>query len=138
MLYSYINGDPIVAVDVKSKDGSWYVVPAYLDSGAGYSVFTKDYAFAFGLNLKAGRKINLTVGNGEKIDAYVHKLSVKFASKEFIAEISFSPNLGVGTNILGMKSFFDNFHICFNNKKSQVEINSFYLFRNRSEFDKTF
>lgn len=97
---------------------------AYLDSSAGYSVFAKEYALAFGLNLKKGKKINLTVGNGEKIEAYVHRLPVKFASKEFIAEISFSPNLGVDTNILGMKSFFDNFHICFNNKKRQIEVNS--------------
>ena len=123
MLYPYVKGDPIVTVDVKSKNGIWYTIPAYLDSGAAYSVFSKEYAFIFGLDIKKGRKINLTVGNGEKIDAFVHKLPVKFAGEVFLAEISFSPNLGVDTNILGLKSFFDNFQICFNDKKHQVEIN---------------
>lgn len=122
MLNPYLDGEPIVTVDVKSRDNTWYAVPAYLDSGAAYSIFTMDYASAFGLHLKSGNKIFLTVGSGEKIDTYVHKLAVKFASKEFIAEISFSPQLGTGTNILGMKSFFDFFHICFDNKKRQVEV----------------
>lgn len=124
MLYPYLDGEPIVTVDVKSTDNTWYAVPAYLDSGAAYSIFTMDYASAFGLHLKSGKKIFLTVGNGEKIDAYVHKLAVKFAEKELFADISFSPKLGTGTNILGMKSFFDSFHICFNNKKQQVEVHS--------------
>jgi len=98
-----------------------------VDSGAGYSVFHADYAKALGINLKSGksgRKINLLVGNGSKIETFVHKIPVRFANQEFVAEISFSSGLGIGTNILGMKSFFDKFRICFNNKKRIVEVKS--------------
>lgn len=125
MIFPYIEGEPIVYLEIKAKDENWYNIPAYVDSGAGYSVFHVDYAEALGINFRSGREVSLTVGDGAEIPTFVHKLPVRFAGKEFIAEISFSPSLGIGTNILGMKSFFDNFRICFNNKRKVVEIKSF-------------
>lgn len=125
MVYPYIDGDPVVHLKVQARDGVWYDVLAYVDSGAGYSVFHADYAKALGIDLKSGKKINLVVGDGSKIETFVHKLPVRFAGKEFTAEISFSPSLGIGTNILGMKSFFDKFRICFNNKRQRVEVLAF-------------
>ncbi len=125
MIFPYINGESIVTFEIKSEVGIWIPFWAYVDSGARYSVFHPDHAKILGVNIYKGRKIPLTVGNGMNIDTYIHKLPVKFAEKEFTAEISFSPSLGTGTNILGMKSFFDNFQICFNNNKQQIEINPF-------------
>lgn len=125
MIFPYINDEPVLAIEIQSKDGLWQQFFGYLDSGAGYSVFHKDVAEILKINLYKGRKIDLTVGDGSEIPTFIHKLPVRFAGKEFTAEISFSPSLGVGTNILGMKSFFDRFRICFNNKKQQVEITAF-------------
>jgi predicted aspartyl protease len=122
MVYPYIDGDPVVNLKVQAKGGIWYDVLAYVDSGAGYSVFHADYAKALGMDLKSGKKINLVVGDGSKIEAFVHKIPVRFAGREFTAEISFSPSLGIGTNILGMRSFFDRFRICFDNKRQRVEV----------------
>ena len=121
MVFPYIDGGPVVHLKVRARDGAWYDVLAYVDSGAGYSVFHADYAKALGIDLRSGKKVNLVVGDGSKIETFVHKIPVRFAGKEFTAEISFSPSLGIGTNILGMKSFFDEFRICFNNKKQEVE-----------------
>lgn len=123
MTFPYVNGEPIVPLDIQSKKGVWIEFHAYIDSGAGFSVFHSDDAEALGLKLEDGRKIFFTVGDGSQIPAYVHKVSVNFAGEEFIAEIAFSPSLGVGTNLLGLVSFFDKFIFCFYHGKRKVEVN---------------
>ena len=122
MIFPYLDHEPIIPLEIKSVDGQWIEFHGYLDSGAAYSVFHADHAEVLGIDTYKGKEINLTVGDGSKISTFIHKLPVRFAGQEFIAEISFSSSLGIGTNILGMKSFFDNFKICFNNRKKQVEI----------------
>lgn len=122
MTFPYIDNEPIIPLDIQSTSGEWISFHAYVDSGAGYSVFHSDHAEVLGLKLEKGRKIFLTVGDGAQIPAYIHKVAVKFAGKQFIAEIAFSSSLGVGTNLLGLASFFDRFLICLNHKKKFVEI----------------
>lgn len=122
MKFQYIDGEPIASLDIQSKKGIWIEFHAYIDSGAGFSVFHSDDIEALGLKLEDGRKIFLTVGDGAQIPAYVHRIPVKFAGKEFLAEIAFSPSLGVGTNLLGLASFFDKFLICFHHAKKYVEV----------------
>ena len=122
MTLPYLDGEPVISMRIKGPLGQWRKFWGYLDSGAGYSVFHIDVAEMLGIDIYKGREINLTVGDGSKITAYVHKISVRFAEKEFTADIAFSSGLGIGTNIIGMKSFFDKFCICFNNKKQEVDI----------------
>ncbi len=123
MIFSYIDNEPIIPLEMLSKGGEWIEFHAYIDSGAGYSVFHSDHAEVLGLKLEEGRKIFFTIGDGAQIPAYIHKIKVKFAGAEFIAEIAFSKNLGVGTNLLGLASFFEKFTFCFRHGKEQVEIN---------------
>lgn len=122
MTFPYIDDEPIVPLDIQTRNGEWYRFHAYIDSGAGLSVFHADYTQVLGLKLEDGKKIFLTVGDGEQIVAYVHILPVQFAGKKFTAEIAFSPNLGVGTDLMGLASFFDRFSICFNHKNRYVDI----------------
>lgn len=122
MTFPYLKGEPIVPIDIQAKSNEWIEFFAYLDSGAGYSVFHVDHATTLGIDIYKGRGIRLTVGDGAQIPAYVHKLPVRFAGKEFIAEISFSPSLGIGTNILRLTSFFDNFIVCFHHKMKNIEV----------------
>lgn len=122
MIFPYLDNEPIVPLEVKSKNGEWIEFHAYIDSGAGVSVFHSDHAEVLGLKLKSGRKIFFTVGNGVQIRAYIHKIPVRFAGKEFLAEVAFSESLGVGTNLLGLASFFEKFSICFHHRNKYVEI----------------
>lgn len=125
MIFPYLDDEPVVPIEIQDHLGGWHKFYGYLDSGAGYSVFHTDVAEILGINIYKGREIDLTVGDGSKIPTFVHKLSVRFAGRQFLAEISFSPSLGIGANILGMKSFFDRFRICFNNKKKMAKIKPF-------------
>ncbi len=109
MIFPYINDEPVVPIEIKDASHNWILFHGYLDSGADYSVFHPDVADILGINIYKGKKIFLTVGDGAKIESYINTLNVRFANKEFAAEISFCPSLGIGTNILGLRSFFDNF-----------------------------
>lgn len=125
MILPYIDGEPTVPLEIQTTNHEWIQFDAYIDSGAGYSVFHGDHARLLGLDLISGRKIYFTVGDGEQIPAYVHKVRVKFAGQEFVAQIAFSEDLGVGTNLLGLVSFFDKFTICFHHIRQYVEIQEF-------------
>lgn len=122
MTYPYLDNEPIIPLEMLSKSGEWIEFHAYIDSGAGYSVFHSDHAEVLGLQLEKGHKIYFTVGDGAKIPAYIHKVEVKFAGKKFMAEVAFSKDLGVGTNLLGLTSFFDRFVICFNHSQKKVGV----------------
>lgn len=122
MTFPYIDNEPIVPLEIRSKNGEWIEFHAYIDSGAGFSVFHADHAEILGLKLRDGKRIFFTVGNGERIPAYVHKVPVKFAEVQFLAKIAFAPGLGVGTNLLGLTSFFEKFSICFHHSKRSVDV----------------
>lgn len=96
---------------------------AYVDSGASYSIFHEDVAELLGIQIKNGRKTQVTVGNGARIPVYLHRLNVQFATEEFLAVIGFSPKLGVEINLLGQIDFFDRFKICFDSKNKYLEVN---------------
>jgi len=64
----------------------------------------------------------LMIGDGTKITVYVHKVRIKFAGRKFIAEIAFSDDLKIGMNLIGQRSFFDNFTFCFKTWKQELEV----------------
>ena len=54
----------------------------------------------------------VTVGDGGSIPVHLHELPVKVGSHKFNAVIGFSDRLGVALNIIGRKSFFEEFVVC--------------------------
>ena len=111
---------PIVPIELKGKE--WISYDAYVDSGAGYSIFHSDVADDLEIKLEDGEKIYITVGDGSQIIVYLHKILVRIADKEFVAKIGFSERLGIGFNIIGQSDIFDRFKICFDGKEKIVEI----------------
>ena len=122
MQIPYHQGEPKIFLELQAKSGVWIGFIAYIDSGASYSVFQPDIAKTLAIDLKAGKKIALTVGNGDKINVYLHKINIKFLDFNFTATIGFSPDLGIDTNLIGQKGFFEKFKICFNSKDKFLEI----------------
>lgn len=115
------NYAPVVPLKIFGKEG-WLGLEAYVDSGASFSIFNADRADILGLDYRKGRRIFLTVGDGGLLEVFIHKLRVDLGGKRFMAQIGFSKQLGVGFNLLGRKSFFERFHICFNDKGRFLEI----------------
>lgn len=112
---------PIVPIKMLGEEG-WIDFEAYIDSGASYSIFKSDRAEILGIDYKRGQEVFLTVGDGGLLKVYIHRLKVELANKSFIAHVGFSSQLGIGFNLLGRKSFFEHFRICFDDNEHFVEI----------------
>lgn len=111
---------PIVPLKLLGREG-WLEMEAYIDSGASFSIFRADRAEILGVDYKKGERIYLTVGDGGLLEIYLCKIQVEFGNSRFLASIGFSDKLGVGFNLLGRRSFFDRFRICFDDKHRFVE-----------------
>jgi predicted aspartyl protease len=111
---------PIVPLKVKGENG-WIIYNAFVDSGAGYSIFQSDAAEDINLKIEDGKKGYVTIGDGSLIIVYIHKLEIQIANEEFEAEIGFSKQLGIGFNIIERKDIFERFKICFDEKKKVLD-----------------
>lgn len=110
---------PIVPIKLKGKE--WVSYDAYVDSGAGYSIFHSDVADDLEIKLEDGEKVYITVGDGSQIIVYLQKIPVRIADQEFKAILGFSRRLGIGFNIIGRLDIFDRFKICFDESERTVE-----------------
>ena len=122
MTFPYVDGEPMVKLEMEARSGEWLEFMAYVDSGASYSVFYSDHARVLGIALKTGKSMRLMVGDGTTITVYLHKVKVKFAGKEFVAEVSFSDDLKIGMNLLGQRTYFENFTFCFKTWDNILEV----------------
>lgn len=93
-----------------------------MDSGASFSIFGSERADLLGVDYKRGTRVDLVVGDGDSLKVLLHKIPVEFAGTRFVAEIGFSEQLGIGFNLLGRKSFFDRFRICFDDRHRRLDV----------------
>ena len=100
--------------------GQWFQTEAYVDSGASISIFSPLEAHRIGLDFTRGRKIFSTVGDGNAIPVYLHRLATKIGKSRLQATIGFSRQLGVGFNLLGRKDFFNRFDILFSDSRRTI------------------
>lgn len=112
---------PIVELVIYGEDRP-FCFEAFIDSGADYSVFDESSAYLLGLDLKKGTKVPITVGDGDRMIAYLHEVEVSFADKKFKTPICFSSALGAGFNLIGRKGFFQKFTICFHERAKYVSV----------------
>ena len=123
MKFSYVKFDnkflPIVPIRLKGKE--WVEFKAFVDTGAGYSIFYYDVAEILGLNLEKGQREFVKIGDGSFIEVFAFRILVSLAGKEFESKIGFSRSLGVGFNILGRQDIFDNFRVCFDESERTID-----------------
>jgi predicted aspartyl protease len=111
---------PVIPLKIKGE-GGWTIYNAFVDSGAGYSIFQSDVAEDLNLKLEDGMKEYVTVGDGSLIIVYIHQLAIQIGDEKFEAGIGFSKQLGIGFNIIGRKDIFEKYKICFDEKEKIVE-----------------
>lgn len=112
---------PIVPIALKGVN-RWVPFDAFVDSGADYSVFHSDVAVLTGLKLTSGTRKIITVGDGDDMIVYLHRITVRFSDFVFKAPIAFSSSLGAGFNLLGRETFFEKFQICFNDRDQILRV----------------
>ncbi len=90
---------PIVPIRIKNRE--WTDFEAFVDSGAGYSIFKASAEEILGFAIEKGNKEYVKIGDGSFIEVFTFKLPVVVADKEFEAKIGFSHGLGIGLHIIG-------------------------------------
>ena len=100
--------------------GRWRVAQFYLDSGAFYTLMHARHALDYGLDFKQGRKMFVQVGDGSLIPVFLHRLPMQIGGQRFEATVGFSEKLGVRFNLLGRQDVFEQFKICFHEKRKVV------------------
>ena len=111
---------PIVSIWLKGGE-EWVEFKAFVDSGAGYSIFKAEMAEILGLRLEDGKESYVTVGDGSLIKVYLRDVRVRIADKEFEAAVGFSRHLGIGFNVIGRLDIFERFKICFDESEKMIE-----------------
>lgn len=92
---------------------------ALVDSGSMISLFQTGVARRLGIVVKTGVPKYID-GVGGKIFAYIHKIPIKVADKEFDCLIAFFEEYKASFNILARKDFFEKFRIIFEEKKGKL------------------
>lgn len=104
--------------------GTWQRVFAYVDTGAQYSVFDAAILVSFGLSYDNGQRMELTVGDGNILPVYLHRVKISVGDNHFFAPIGFSKNLKIGFNLLGRTGIFNRFDVLFSDSKRAVTFTS--------------
>lgn len=100
--------------------GAWNRVFAYVDSGAQFSVFDAAIMESLRLSYQRAQRIDLTVGDGNTLPVYLHRVCVSIGDESFFAPIGFSEKLRIGFNLLGRSGIFNHFDVTFSDTKKIV------------------
>lgn len=124
--YQFFEGKylPIIPIGLRGKNGTVIELRAFIDTGASYCIFRSDVADLLSIELESGEKREMTLGDGNAIIVFVHKLPVLIAEKEFIAPIAFSKEIGVNLDIIGREGIFKQFIICFDEQEKVITFTS--------------
>jgi len=121
--YAVVAGrrSPLIPLGL-GHQGKWQRVEAYVDSGAFYSVFKPGFAPPLGLEWQAGERVQVQVGDGRLIPVYLHELDVQVRQYRFSGRIGFSEHLGIRFNLIGRIPLFEQFVICFDDRRGVVSL----------------
>lgn len=113
---------PLIRVRLIFKE-KFLVTTSLIDSGADYCIFPIDYAFELSIPISKSKRTIFSSFSGESSSLYLHpvQLSIEAYSAEILA--GFTESIGMYSySVLGQKGFFDNFKVCFDKSKLQVEM----------------
>lgn len=91
-----------------------------MDTGAFCTVLSNREAIGLGIDFRSVKPTHVTVGDGNLMPVYYHKLPIKIAAIKLRATIGFSDRLGVGFNLLGRKDIFSRFDVTFSDTTKTI------------------
>lgn len=111
---------PIISVRLHFKE-TFVIYDALIDSGADRCIFHAGLAEI--LKVPTGKQVKFRGISGELLQGAKATIYLALLNWKFKTEVIFSPNLGpMAHGVLGQKGFFDNFKVCFDKQKQQIEI----------------
>lgn len=111
---------PIISVRLYSKS-TFVIYDALIDSGADRCIF--HFGLVEILKVPLGKRVKFRGISGELLEGVKATVGLAVFDWKFKTEVIFSPNLApMAYGVLGQKGFFDNFKVCFDKPKLQIEI----------------
>ena len=112
---------PVVLVDL-FHNGAQTEAQAYVDSGAGYSIFDADISRRLGIVLEDGARIWIYGLDGRRVSVYLHRIGLGLAGFHITATVGFSDEMRIGFNLLGRHSVFNQLQFCFNDRDHELTV----------------
>lgn len=101
-------------------------VPALIDSGSDVCFCSKDIGMWFGINFSRKEPKEFKAADNQIFPAYEEKVTLNVCDKQYDCYFYFSDTLPKNIPIiLGLQGFFDHFHVCFDQKNKEIDINQF-------------
>lgn len=118
---------PFAQVEFRKSDGDFQAFALLVDSGAVVSLLRRSVAELLGIDLTAGREIELRSVGGARTKAYVHDLPIRFGTNiNLTVPFAFATNEEV-PNLLGRQGVFDLLQIDFDATLHEVGITAPWL-----------
>ena len=111
---------PIISVRLHFRN-TFVIYDALIDSGADKCIFHLGLIEI--LKVPSGKQVKFRGISGELLEGVKATINLAVYDWKFRTEVIFSPNLApMAYGVLGQKGFFDNFKVCFDKQKLQIEI----------------
>ena len=118
---------PIIPIILKSQT-KLILYSALIDSGADYSIFSLDIAYALGIKLQSKDKVKFIGVGGETINGFWGKIGIIVGDTIYQTHAIFAAISEFGHGILGHKGFFDKFDVKLSYQEQTIEIEPYISF----------
>ncbi|MDI6860265.1 MAG: hypothetical protein QMC85_07205 [Methanocellales archaeon] len=108
---------PIVEFEIETKIG-WISVLGYIDSGADVTLLPRSFISPLGIKVEEEIKEVRGIGEG-KVPIIIKQVKMKLGNKNFDAKVAIALIEDI-PYILGREDVFDQFKICFDQRKKIV------------------
>jgi hypothetical protein len=120
---------PFAQIDIQGADGKFQAFSLQIDSGAVVSLLRRSVADLLGLDLEAGRRIELSGVAGGSTVAHLHELQTRFADAiQFAVPFAIASTEHV-PNLLGRLGVFDLLQVDFDATLEETSITPPWLSR---------
>lgn len=103
---------PVVEIYLRTRDGDWFKVSTYADSGADITVFPRSVCELLGLRLQDGQESTVTGVGGEEIKIFIHRIMVRIGDEELKIRAGFAEREDI-PYLLGRTDILACFNILF-------------------------
>lgn len=110
-VFGYIHR-PVVEIYLRTKEGKWFRVSTYADSGADITIFPKSVSDILGLKLQDGKESTVTGVGGQEVKIFIHTITVTIGDEELEIRAGFAEREDV-PYLLGRTDILTHFSILF-------------------------
>ncbi|MBI5452791.1 hypothetical protein HY945_04990 [Candidatus Gottesmanbacteria bacterium] len=99
-------------------------IPALIDSGADVCFCSKDIGMWLGIDFRKKESKEFRAADNQNFPTYNEKVTLYACHKQYDCYFYFSDTLPKDLPIiLGLRGFFDHFHVCFDQRSQTMDIN---------------